>query len=808
MLFSLGRAKCFVIAALLLVPALLALALMPHPARAVSGINEQLNYQARLLDSTGAVVPDGTYNMEFKIYQDGDGVLGGGDETLKWTETRTSTDKVTVTNGYFSVQLGSVTAFGTSVDWNQDTLWLSLNIGGTGTPSWDGEMSPFRRLAATAYALNAKQLGGLDWSKFVQIAPSAVQTDTSTLSTLFLNKTGASGNILQLQKNGSDVLTIGNTGAVTMQNTSNSTTAVKVLNANGDSGIIVDTTTSNLITNHSLESATTGWSAMGSATVSQLTTDSRDGTKSLKVAATAANDGTKYTYSLASSTTYSFSVWGKRAPTGTFSTIEMGRSEDGSTNTSCATSHTFSSDNWARRTCTFTTGTVSGTTYIYVRQSDATTRDWYIDAVQLETGSTVTPYHNTRTDISGRLMINAGQSTVSSTAFIQGAGGGGDVLEIRGSGENDLFQSLLTVKKADGTSLFNVGDTGNGSTFTGGSSFFDSAAVSIIAQSAAVRALDLKAAASQTADIFRIKDSSNNTLLYVDADGDFSTTKTITNGGFDFKLGNTDQTTRGDSGLSRALVKNTGSVLVINYASDFTGGVQVQSPMDLRYTTDSATAFTVTGSGPTTRFVVDTTNNRVYIGSTTADTTGALLVLDTKNSANDPTGVNGGMYYNSSENKFKCYENSAWRVCLPPASRGKYKTAVENVNNSTTFQNDDHLAITYEANKTYQLTGTIYATSITTADLKFQWTYSGTATGVWSIVGSINTDVFVGRSALWTAAIAPPTDSVTYCAFEVRGSFSSTTAGTLQLQWAQNTAQASNSTLRDGSWIELKEITN
>ncbi|MBA3679516.1 hypothetical protein H0W80_05035, partial [Candidatus Saccharibacteria bacterium] len=120
-------------------------------AQAATGINEQLNYQARLLDSTGAVVADGTYNIEFKIYQDGTGCVSGGSPpcsgTLKWTETRTSTNKVTVKNGYFSVNLGSVTAFGTSVDWNQDTLWLSINIGGTGSPSWDGEMTPFRRLA-------------------------------------------------------------------------------------------------------------------------------------------------------------------------------------------------------------------------------------------------------------------------------------------------------------------------------------------------------------------------------------------------------------------------------------------------------------------------------------------------------------------------------------------------------------------------------------------------------------------------------------------------------------------------------------
>lgn len=191
-----------------------------HPAFAATGINKQLNYQARLLNGSGGVVPDGTYNVEFKIYQDGNGCVTSGSApcggTLKWTETRTGSDKVTVKNGYFSVQLGEVTAFGSSVDWNQDSLWLSINVGGTGTPTWDGEMTPFRRLSSVPYAMNAGLLNGLDASRFVQIAPSAVQVDSGTLSTLFLNKTGASGNILQLQKNGTDVMVLTNDGKLAL----------------------------------------------------------------------------------------------------------------------------------------------------------------------------------------------------------------------------------------------------------------------------------------------------------------------------------------------------------------------------------------------------------------------------------------------------------------------------------------------------------------------------------------------------------------------------------------------------------------
>lgn len=210
---------------------------------AAVGTNETINYQARLLTSTGATVPDGTYNIEFKIYQDGDGVLGGGDETLEWTETRTGSNRVVVKNGYFSVYLGSVTPFGTSIDWNQDTVWLSVNIGGTASPSYDGEMSPFIRFSSTPYALNSKYLGGLASSNFVQLA-NGVQADASTTNTsIFVNKTGGTANIMQLQRGGTDVLTITNSGQLTFKPNSDDANALRIQNATaGETLFSADTT--------------------------------------------------------------------------------------------------------------------------------------------------------------------------------------------------------------------------------------------------------------------------------------------------------------------------------------------------------------------------------------------------------------------------------------------------------------------------------------------------------------------------------------------------------------------------------------
>ena len=89
--------------------------------------------------------------------------------------------------------------------------------------------------------------------------------------------------------------------------------------------------------------------------------------------------------------------------------------------------------------------------------------------------------------------------------------------------------------------------------------------------------------------------------------GEAFVTGNINNGGFDFKLGASNQTSRGNSGNSRALVKQSGDPpaqgedpigpkLVVNYANDFGGGTEVQSNL------------TVTGSGG-----IKTTNGRIRI---------------------------------------------------------------------------------------------------------------------------------------------------------------------------------------------------
>jgi hypothetical protein len=212
---------------------------MSTPAHAATGVNQQINFQGRLLNSQGATVPDGLYNIEFKIYQDGDGqsaadATGVPAGSLKWTEDylNVNTQGITVKNGFLSVQLGSVNPFAANVNWNQDTLWLSMNVASTGaacTPfascTPDGEMTPLKRLSSNVYSLNSGLLNGLSGSQFIQLA-QGLQTDASaSTNSIYINKT-ASGNLLDLQSSGTDAFVLANNGDASFGANANHTLSV------------------------------------------------------------------------------------------------------------------------------------------------------------------------------------------------------------------------------------------------------------------------------------------------------------------------------------------------------------------------------------------------------------------------------------------------------------------------------------------------------------------------------------------------------------------------------------------------------
>ena len=200
-------------------------------ANAAPGVNQTVSFQGRLMTPQGQPVPEGYYNIQFKIYQDGTGTTAGNSGgTLEWTETYINNggnNGVHVKNGYFSVDLGSRNAFGNQVDWNQDTLWLSMNIAGSSTlcstfgtsPCLaDGEMLPMKRLTSTPYALNAGKVGG-------KSADDLIHNGTSQQTANFNISGTGTANILQgttsllaplLDRADAGTLTIGSVNATSI----------------------------------------------------------------------------------------------------------------------------------------------------------------------------------------------------------------------------------------------------------------------------------------------------------------------------------------------------------------------------------------------------------------------------------------------------------------------------------------------------------------------------------------------------------------------------------------------------------------
>lgn len=115
------------------------------PALAATGINEQISFQGKVVNSDGTNVTNGSYTFVFRLYD----VDTGG--THIWTESKS----LTVTDGIFQTNLGDTTTLPGSVDFNTDNIYLGINFNS------DGEMSPRVRFTAAPYALNAAKVGGL-----------------------------------------------------------------------------------------------------------------------------------------------------------------------------------------------------------------------------------------------------------------------------------------------------------------------------------------------------------------------------------------------------------------------------------------------------------------------------------------------------------------------------------------------------------------------------------------------------------------------------------------------------------------------
>jgi hypothetical protein len=133
-------------------------------ATAATGINAQLNYQGKLTDSSGQPVVNGSWNFRFRLY---DASSGGN---LLWTERWTATStQVTTVNGIFSVALGSLADI-SGVDFNNDSLYLQVDLDADANGNWEEVFSSRKRLNATPYAFNTDTVDGFNATSTAAVA--------------------------------------------------------------------------------------------------------------------------------------------------------------------------------------------------------------------------------------------------------------------------------------------------------------------------------------------------------------------------------------------------------------------------------------------------------------------------------------------------------------------------------------------------------------------------------------------------------------------------------------------------------------
>ncbi len=179
--------------------------------------------------------------------------------------------------------------------------------------------------------------------------------------------------------------------------------------------------------------------------------------------------------------------------------------------------------------------------------------------------------------------------------------------------------------------------------------------------------------AAITAPTLNLNTASTGNTAVGNATGTFALTSSgglnVTTGGALTGVASLDTITTSSTALTFAgagtISSTTTSALTLDSGS--TGDVNLGTganakTVNVGNVTGATTTNIKSGSGGV-QFTVDGTGSsgQVRIGNS-ATATPDLLVLD--NGTADPTGTNGGMYYNTTLGKMRCFENSTWRNCV------------------------------------------------------------------------------------------------------------------------------------------------
>lgn len=147
-----------------------------------------------------------------------------------------------------------------------------------------------------------------------------------------------------------------------------------------------------------------------------------------------------------------------------------------------------------------------------------------------------------------------------------------------------------------------------------------------------------------------------------------------------------------------------------------------------------------------------------------------------------------------------------------------YKSTATTRASTTTVTDDPDLTIALEANATYWVEFFIKYAATTTPQFKTQWSVPSGASGGRArhgVSSSVNDttaggpfgDGSWGQHAFTTALTYGTRNSAANQVFALESGFvTTTTAGNVALQWAQNTADASGTVVSAGSYARAKRI--
>ena len=737
--------------------------------------NDTINFQARVLNSGGSVVADGFYTVEFNLYN----VSSGG--TTQWTETQVITTK----NGYITASLGAVTPFGTGIDWSQEQ-WLTMNING------DGEMNPRMQITAVPLAFRANQAdtltttsGTISASDLAQLAPGLVQSVNSANTALRVNQTGA-GSLLQLQGDGSDVLTLTKAGSLTLAQ-----------------GITVGASTSTT-------AGTIRWSGVDF--------EGYDGTQWVSLTAGTGGGGSGNT-----SITFTSSVTNMAATATTSAGLLTFTSGTAVSNTAGTTTGFVAPADGSFRSCVVNNNAAITAGTLSIR--------WRVNGVSTGaaacTMNNTTPRYGATTIDAGIVTFNAGDTiniafesagltpagsteytaywTVEyggngtpSDAFVQG-GNAYAANAVLGTTDNFSLNfitnglSRLTVSNTGSVNVVNDLTVGTGLTITNGGldvtgdGISNAGSITGLGSSlSATAGLTISTGASDSLTL----DAGNDILVLSDA-----TLQRTASGATTLELNDTSNTIfaiTNTDGSAVAGLSVEGGVTALTFSGDGqnitnldASNIASGSISDARLSSNVGLLNTAQ-----TFSALQTFNDGLTLGSTTNTTAGTLRW----------TGVD-----------FEGYNGSAW-VSLTSGGGGGggggaagsvvsvIKSADETVNNSAALQNDNHLTFAVDANDEWTFRFVVQAQSGVTPGLQFAVTAPSGATCDISFIdaeGAVtSSNVACGVSSGLLAG-----NGVTDV-YEITGSVrNGATAGNVTLQWAQQTADASNTTVYAGSYL-------